>query len=385
MNKHYDIIILGLGSMGSATSYYTARKGKSVLALDQFHPPHRLGSHSGGSRIIRKAYFEHPDYVPLLNLAYTNWQELENIYNQKFFHKTGLIYFGKENELLINGVQRSANKYQIHLTEFSEEDLKQSYPQFNIPSEFTRLLEPDAGFIETDTTIEAYHTLAKNEGANLFTDTKVNDWDYQNNKITVYTEKGNFTAEKLILCAGAWTSALLRESGHVIKLNSTRQSFFWFEPDDTSNFIPHKFPCWNIQDPNYEGLFYGFPYKTEGNPNAPYGLKLAHHVAGKSANPDNLLEEPKQFEKETITKILDKYIPNTSKNLIAAGSCIYTNSSDEDFIIDYLDNTDKNVILACGFSGHGFKFVPAIGDLLSEMAISKVKAKELEFLSLSRF
>ncbi len=382
---HFDIIIIGLGSMGSSAAYYASLSGKKVLALDQFNPPHFKGSHSGGSRIIRKAYFEHPDYVPLLELSYKNWFELEQTTQQTHFHKTGLIYFGKEQDMLLSGVQNSAQAYDITIEEFSKDAVKKSYPQFKPTDNFSTLLEPEAGFIDTDSTIRSYQTLAMQNGAELLTDTKVQSWELSNAHVHMHTDMGIFTADKLIMSAGAWTAPLLKNKINNLKLKTTRQSFFYFEPTDNTRYIESVFPCWNIQDPNYEGLFYGFPYKPKTNAYGEYGLKMAHHHPAEAVRPDTLLDPPSPQELEDVRNILDTYIPGATAQLISSGTCIYTNSEDEDFIIDFLEGTDNRVILATGFSGHGFKFVPAIGQLLAQMATENIKAKELDFLSADRF
>jgi len=385
MEKVYDIIIIGLGSMGSAACYYASKSGLRILGLDQYNPPHFKGSHSGGSRIIRKAYFEHPDYVPLLELAYQNWSELEQASKQKQFHKPGLIYFGLEDNILIDGVQKSANKYNLPVTKLSHNQFNSSHPQFSIPEDYTCLLEENAGYINTARTIQAYHSLALKNGVQMYTDTKVSSWNHTTDKVQVHTDMGSFSAGKLIICAGAWTSLLIKKENAPINLRTTRQSYFYFEPRDKEQLKEPHFPCWNIQDLDYPGLFYGFPYQEKTSEYSDYGLKIAHHYPIATIDPEQLLDKPTEKEEKDVTEIFNKYIPGAAGKLLSSGSCIYTNSEDENFIVDYLDNTEKRVVLACGFSGHGFKFVPAMGELLSRMAIDGIKAPELDFLSTGRF
>lgn len=385
MVDHYDIIVVGLGSMGSAAAYYTSKSGKNVLALDQFDPPHSQGSHTGGSRIIRKAYFEHADYVPLLNRAYQNWEHLENEIGETHFHKTGLLYFGDNKDQLIEGVNTSADKYGINIKTLSETELHRHFPQFKPASDFSNIFEENAGYINTDQTIRSYQKLALTSGCTLLSNTKVLDWNYNMSKVRIHTDMGSFTSDKIILCAGAWTQSLMEPYVPSLQLKTTRQSFFYFEPKEAELFHSNNFPCWNIQDPLYTGLFYGFPYKPKNGLYSEYGLKLAHHTAATEIDPNQMLSAPSQQEIDLAKQILAQYIPEAAGDLISAGSCMYTNSIDEDFIIDFLDESNQRVILASGFSGHGFKFVPAIGQLLAQMAIEGHKEKELNFLSLDRF
>jgi len=384
MRTHYDLIIIGLGSMGSAAAYYASRSGLDVLALDQFSPPHKKGSHSGDSRIIRMAYFEHPDYVPLLQRAYSNWQQLEDITGEIHFHKTGLVYFGDNSNKLISGVRRSAKKYQIALEEFSDEEVANRFTQFKTPDHHSCIYEPNAGYVISSQTIQSYQSLAKTHGSTLRADSKVLSWTRSKDQIIVNTVSERFTTDKLILTAGAWTRSLLKESLSKIKLSTTRQSYFYFEPKLPTRFHASQFSCWNIQAEEYPGLYYGFPYKAKNSNSKEYGLKLAHHIPATEIDPNESLKEPSAEEINQAFSFLEKYIPDAAGKLISANSCIYTNSVDEDFIVDYLPDSDKRVILACGFSGHGFKFVPAMGELLSQMAQGQ-KAVELNFLGLNRF
>ena len=151
--KTFDIIVLGVGSMGSATCFQLAKRGYSVLGLEQFSISHENGSHTGQSRLIRKAYFEHPDYVPLLERAYQNWADLEALTGDKVYYRTGLLYFAKPENELMRGVHESADRYNLALETLDTEGVLAKYPQFNLPTDFEKLLEPDAGFITPERAI----------------------------------------------------------------------------------------------------------------------------------------------------------------------------------------------------------------------------------------
>jgi sarcosine oxidase len=188
--NNFDVIVLGVGSMGSSTCYHLAAQGVKVLGLEQFDIPHELGSHGGQSRLIRKAYFEHPDYVPLLERAYQNWRKIETLTGTSIYTKTGLLYFGKPAQQLIKGVKESAEKYGIEVNTLTEAAVKKDYPQFSIPDDHEKLLEPDAGFVSPEKAILAYTRQAIQLGAVIKTKEKTVNWEKYKDGITVTTENG---------------------------------------------------------------------------------------------------------------------------------------------------------------------------------------------------
>jgi sarcosine oxidase len=202
--KNFDVIVLGVGSMGSSTCYYLAKQGVKVLGLEQLDIPNEMSSHGGQSRIIRKAYFEHSDYVPLLEKAYENWAHLEEISGTQVYFKTGLLYFGKPDHLLMKGVHESADKYHIKLDTLRDKDMQTEYPQLNIPNDFEKLFEPEAGFITPERAILLYTQKALQHGALIKTNVKVIAWKKTADGITVTTSAGAYFAKKIIITAGPW-------------------------------------------------------------------------------------------------------------------------------------------------------------------------------------
>ena len=382
MKKIYDVIVIGIGSMGSAACYYAASKGATVLGLDQFSVPNQRSSHAGYSRIIRMAYFEHPNYVPLLQHAYRNWATIEKESNQDLFHKTGLIYFGKEDSQLIQGVRNSASKYNLNIHELTVQESNKSYPQFNIPSSYERILEPNAGFLNPSKCIQTYKELAIKVGCEIQEQTSVKSYTIKGDLIEVKTDKENFQARHLILTNGSWTSQLNQNLKPLLKVS--RQSYFWFEPKDPNAFLSNVFPCFNIED-EQAGLLYGFPYQKKSETQAAYGWKVSQHVHGLSSDPNALDREIKQAEIDEIIALLEAYIPNGFGKFLDGGVCMYTNSPDEDFILGHLPDSNQKISIACGFSGHGFKFASAIGEILAELSLEKKTSAPIDFLSPDRF
>lgn len=377
----YDVIVAGAGSMGSATCFFLARQGYSVLGLEQFDSvPHVHGSHAGQSRIIRKAYYEHPDYVPLLERAYVNWRQLEELTGARVYYPTGLLYCGPREHDVINGVKNASMKYGIDVGQVTE---KKDYPWFKTDEKDEMLLEPDAGFLLPEKAIALYIREATVNGATIRTGEKLVHWEKKNGLIHVRTVKGNYTAKKLIITAGAWANETIRELPVPMKV--TRQLILWVEPDDISIFQPGNFPCWMLAGNEFKGVWYGFPYLSGDQFPGPAGLKFALHHAEEETDPDKVNRE---ISPEEIRLAVDKakeYFSFADSRLVAAKTCLYSNSPDEHFIIDHLPGYDGDVTIACGFSGHGFKFVSVVGELLAGLAMNGKTDLPVGFLGLGRF
>ncbi|MES2646496.1 MAG: N-methyl-L-tryptophan oxidase [Bacteroidota bacterium] len=381
--KKFDVIVLGVGSMGAATCYYLAKEGLSVLGLEQFDIPNELSSHTGQSRLIRKAYFEHPAYVPLLQKAYENWAHLENISNEKVYHETGLLYFGKAGSKLINGIHESASKYQIQLDTIDEPDLHQRYPSFHMPAGYVSFLEPRAGFITPEKAIRLYTGKAKALGASIKQNTIVLAWEKTEDGIMVQTKEQDFYAAKLVITAGPWAGKLAPALSPLLTV--TRQKIWWVNTTDNNSFSLGKFPCWIIADDNWPGIFYGFPILPSALFEGPQGFKLAWHYPGEVINPDNKYDHIPGLDEEMNIRFMDQFFPGVYTNTLATKTCLYTNTPDEHFIIDFLPGYKKEIVIAAGFSGHGFKFASAIGEILSDLVVHGSTEISIEFLNISRF
>lgn len=380
MNQ-YDVIVAGTGSMGSAACYFLAARGYKVLGLEQFDTvPHENGSHAGQSRIIRKAYFEHPDYVPLLQRAYANWQQLEELTGEQVYFRSGILYCGPRQHPVIMGVKDTAARFNIELL---PADNNAALSSFRITSDDEILLEPDAGFLLPEKCIRLYCNAAVKKGAVIQKGEKMLQWQKENGGIKVITSKQTYHTSKLIITAGAWAGQLLRELKVLLKV--TRQVIVWVQPENPSLFTPDKFPCWLISGDNFHGAWYGFPYLSGEKFPGPAGLKFALHCPGDETAPDLVNRE---VTKEELKKIIDEarhYFIPAGFNIVAVKTCLYTNTPDEDFIIDHLPGYEGNVTIACGFSGHGFKFASVIGEALADLSTAGTTALPIGFLGLKRF
>jgi sarcosine oxidase len=353
-----------------------------VLGLEQFEITHERGSHAGQSRIIRKAYFEHPDYVPLLERSYSNWKNLEKATGGPIYHRTGIVYFGRPEHETMKGVRKSASLYNIPVVPLAKEESRRRFPAFQMPSDFEVLYEHDAGFVTPERAILLYTEQAKKNGATIHTNEKVIEWKEQGKYIQVVSEKNVYTADKLVITAGSWTSKIIPALKPELKV--TRQTLAWVNPKNPDAFELGNFPCWFIEDPD-RGMFYGFPVLPFEKFGGPVGLKLACHRPGEIVDPDKVGERFSIKEAEHIRYVLSTYIPEAGEEIITLKRCLYTYSKDEHFIIDILPGYNKRVTVACGFSGHGFKFVSVVGEILADMAMKGKTDLPVAFLSLKRF
>lgn len=375
--KKWDAIVIGVGSMGSATCYQLAKQGMRVLGIEQYDITHEWGSHAGQSRLIRKAYFEHPDYVPLLQRAYDGWKEIEQKAQIQLYWPTGIAYFAPEQHSIIQGIRSSARQHGIRLTDESPD----KWPQFSIPRHFSCVFEPESGFLTPEIAIRSFVQAAQEYGADIHTHERMSAWQETTNGVEVITDKGIYLAEKLIFTAGAYTSYILELP---VPLRVTRQLLAWAHPQDPAGFGLGEIPCWMIAEEGIEGLYYGFP-ALPASFDGPRGLKIAYHRPGeRMTNPADTVFDSTD-EQLLLKHVLDRYVAPARATIYELKQCRYTYSPDEHFIVDQVQTHGNRVIVAAGFSGHGFKFVPVIGEALADLAIHGSTLWPIGFLGLHRF
>lgn len=379
----YDVIVIGVGSMGSATCYHLAKRGYKVLGLEQFDISHEFGSHTGQSRIIRKAYFEHPDYVPLMEKAYENWKSLEKETGQQLYYQTGLLYAGDPNNEIIKGVKLTSSLYNIELEQLKTDEAAKRFPQFTFPKNFEILFEPDSGFLPPERSIRLYAEEAGKNGAMIHSNEKIIEWRKDGNSIIVRTDKNTYQSNKLIITAGAWAGKMI--PGLSDKIKVTRQFIAWIKTRNDKQFALNNFPCWMIGDDNKHGCYYGFPVLDTKKFGEPAGLKLAHHFPSHITDPDNVNRHATDEDIENLKYCLDKYLAGSFDSVLHTKICLYANSPDDNFILDRLPGFEENVSVACGFSGHGFKFASVIGEILADLAIDGKTDLPVGFLNANRF
>ncbi|WP_455359492.1 N-methyl-L-tryptophan oxidase [Streptomyces sp. SYSU K21746] len=362
MPPSYDVIVVGLGGMGSAAAYHLAARGQRVLGLERFGPAHNLGSSHGGSRIYRQAYFEDPAYVPLLLRAHELWDKLGVDSGREVFTETGALMIGREHSLAFSGTLRSAQQWGLDHEVLDAAGIRRRFPTFNPAAEDVAFYERKAGLARPETTVSAHLDLAGALGAELHFEEPVVAWEAEDSgRVWVATERGSYTADRLVIAPGAWAPKLL--SGLGVPVRIERQVMYWFQPEGgTGPFTSDRHPVYIWEDPDGTQI-YGFPALDgpEG------GAKVAFFRKGVPSDPDAL---DRRIHPEEITAMqgyLRPRIPTLPGRYLKAAACMYSNTPDEHFVLSQHPEHPQ-VTVACGFSGHGFKFVPVIGEILADLA-----------------
>ncbi len=354
-----DVIVLGLGGMGSAAASALARRGATVLGFEQFPFAHHRGSSHGHTRIIRTAYYEHPAYVPLVKRAFALWRELERRTGRHLLTSCPCLNIGTVESEVVRGVRRAAVEHALEVESLTASEIVARYPQFRLPGDSVGVLEHAAGFLLVEVCVRAHLDDAASHGAELHAETPVMSWRSVGNAVEVTTATGTHTAAKLVVTAGPWATRLLADIG--VPLTVMRQVQLWFAPDPPSPlFARDRFPTFLLDTPG--GAFYGLP-ATDGR-----GLKCARHYgAPELPSPDAVSWDVTTADVEPVTAFLRDHLPAAGANT-AAEVCQYTLTPDRHFVIDR-HPTSQNVAVACGFSGHGFKFAPTVGEILADLTL----------------
>ena len=367
--QKFDAIVIGLGAIGSAALFHLASRGLNVLGLEKFRCVHELGSHHGETRLIRKAYFEHPDYVPLLERAYQLWQDLGVLSDTKLFEKSGVAIFGPEESAVLQGVRYSANLHSLEIENVAGDDLAQRFPEFSLPRGYEAVFEPDAGFLHVEAGVRAHLSAAQQFGAQIQDQTSVLAWSQHEEGVEVVTRESTFRCDHLVLCAGAWSEDLSELEALPIAVH--RQVLAWFQGD--SHFaLEHGTPCFAFDLP--EGFHYGFP-DIGGS-----GVKFASHEKGIAlTSADERDKEGVVGEIEKLGEVLTRHVPGATPEVLRSTDCLYSMTPDQHFVVDRHPDY-RNVFLAAGFSGHGYKFSPVIGEQLADFVTAGEPSLPMNFL-----
>ncbi len=371
----YDAIVLGTGGIGSAALYELARRGVRAVGVDRFHPPHDRGSTHGHTRVIRQAYFEHSNYVPLLFESYRLWHELEQQTGRRLYHQIGLVEVGPPDGIVVPGVLRAAAEHHLPVERLSAAEVTDCWPGLRVTEKLHAVFEPHAGYLLVEDCVQAHLNAAQAAGAELLTDTQVFDWQANNQEVRVRTNRGELVAKRLIITAGAWASQLLAELN--VNLAVRRKSLFWFQSDGPDYDVAGGLPVFLFELP--AGVFYGFPKLDER------GVKVAEHTGGHVVDdPLNVDREIDPDEQQRVTNFLAAHLPRVSHRVANHAVCLYTMSPDEHFIVDRHPD-HAGVVFAAGLSGHGFKFAPVLGAALADIALNGQTTLPIDFLAASRF
>jgi sarcosine oxidase len=371
MGERYDVVVVGIGGMGSAALYHLARRRKRVLGLERFDVLHEQGSSHGLTRIIRLAYFEHSDYVPLLRRAYELWRELEREAGEQLLHVTGIVEGGGP---IFDGVLRSCADHELPHEVLDGAEVTRRFPAYRLPRDYRAVLQPDGGFVLPERCIVAHVEGALARGATLRARERVLEWGESEAGVRVRTERGVVEAERLVLTAGAWSQEVARLPPRSV--GAVRQALAWFQPAQPEIFTPGRMPVFNlVLDGEH---FYGFP--SFGIP----GFKLGRYDHfGQGGDPDTISREPTPADEAPLREFASHYFPDGAGPTLALKTCLFEPTPDEHFLIDHHPEAPAAVIGA-GFSGHGFKFCSVVGEILSDLALDGETAHDIGLFRLGR-
>jgi sarcosine oxidase len=345
--------------MGSATLFHLARRGLRVLGLEQYNQGHTFGSSHGDSRIIRETYFEHPLYVPLVQRAHELWRELEKSTGKSLMKITGGLMIGPPGGMVVSGTLRSAREHNLPHEVLTPAQVHERFPAFKLESNLVAVLDPRAGYLDPEACNAAHLAAARDAGADVRFNEPVLEWSAAGDTLTIRTRTETYSGDRLVLTAGGWTKALASDAS--LPLTVERQSVFWFEPEGSTGFYEtNRFPIYAYEyKPGH--ICYGFP-------RLPRGVKASIMHSGKTySSPENTERAVNGDEVEPLRAALRPVLPELAEAPIReTGVCLFTNTPDHDFIIDFHPRYPR-VLISSPCSGHGFKFASAIGELQADL------------------
>ena len=370
----YDVIVVGTGGVGSAALFELARRGARVVGIDRFPPAHDRGSSHGQTRAIRKAYYEHPNYVPLVHRAYHLWAELERRRSQQLYHEVGLLQVGPPDGMVISGVLDSARLHGLEIERLSSRDVRDRFAGFVVPEDAAAVFERCAGYLLVEDCVIAHLQEASKLGADLCNGQVVRSWRADRRGVSVQTDADTFTAGHLVITGGAWAGSLLADLGILLKV--LRKHLHWFAGGEEGYRAERGCPVFFFE--TAEGFYYGFPQLDHR------GVKVGEHSGGSVVtDPLNLARDIEPGDLRRVASFVGTYMPGLSRRATDHAVCMYTMSPDEHFLVDRHPEHDR-VLFAAGLSGHGFKFVGVLAEALADLALQGKTSLPIEFLSCTR-
>jgi len=375
VSDSFDVIVAGVGGMGSAAAYQLAARGLRVLALEQHDLGHGFGSSHGLTRIIRLAYFEDPSYVPLLRRAFALWRELEQGIDEPLLHVTGGLDVGFVGSLVFEGSLRSCREHDLPHEVLDATALAARFPGWHPAPNAMAVFQPDAGFLTPERCIHAYADRARAHGAEIRTHEKVLGYTASNGNVRVRTDRGEYEAAQLVVTAGPWMADLAPALQPL--LTPERQVLGWFGIADHARFAPTAFPVFVLEAA--EGIYYGFP--EYGVP----GFKIGrYHHREERVHPDTMDRTVHPKDEAVLRDAVARYFPEANGALQSSAACLFTNTPDEHFIIDRAPDTPE-VLLVSPCSGHGFKFCSVIGEICADLVQHGTTSHDIALFGLARF
>lgn len=363
----YDVVVAGLGGFGSSAAYHLARRGLRVLGLDPRPRAHADGSSHGESRIVRRVYFEGAAYVPLLRRTYELWDELRGADGAPLLRRTGGLFMGAAGSRVLEGSVTTAQRWDLDHEVLDAAEVARKFPAMRPPAGTLSLYEPDAGVVSPEEAVTAHLMAAAGSGAELRHDEALTGWEATEAGVRVTTTRGSHDTGALVLAPGRWAPDLIH--GLAVPLVVEERVQHWFAPDVPGAFAPGRFPVW-LWELGGGTSMYGVPaLGPDGS------VKAAVHF---SARP------PASWTSAEVAAALAPLLPGLGDRHVRSARCWYTLTPDENFVIGPHPSSGR-VLVACGFSGHGFKFTPVIGEVLADLVAAGSTSYDLSHFDPLRF
>jgi len=371
----YDVVIAGIGGMGSAALAHCAARGVRVLGVEQFARAHALGASSGRTRVIRRAYFENAAYVPLLNRSYELWRELEDTSRERILYTDGLLTAGYRGSAIVEGAEEAVRLHALDAQTWDARDIRVNYPALHVGDNDYGVFEPEGGFVVPEAAIAAHCSRAEHDGAELRFETRVKSWSPDGDSLRVELSDGSsLRTSRLVLTLGPWFKETMESLGVPIRVQ--RNVAAWFRPKHPLG--PVDLPTFLIDRREHAAPFYGFPDIGDGAKAAFHGMGVLTDAASLNREIDMTADVA------PIASAFEAWAPGSAHEFIEAKACMYSLTPDEHFVID-LHPQDPRIVLCGGFSGHGFKFASVVGELAADLALNGGTNQDIKFLSLERF
>lgn len=385
---HYDIAVIGLGAMGSAALYQLSKLGLNVIGIDQYNPPHSLGSSHGETRVTRQAIGEGTFYTPIVLRANEIWRELEHKTGEQLYTACGTLITTKADHPFYKTTVEAAKQFNIRHELMSGSEASHRFPALTLPDDAAVYFEPAGGYLRPEKCIEVQLKFAKDNRATIRANTQIKQVEQKADSVTIMTNDDEvITARKVIITAGPWVQDFVPED--IQKLFTLYlQTLYWFdiEPSGYELLRPESFPAFlcalpSLETPGTNTDLYGFP--AVSGPRG--GIKFARHEKVISTRPEDRDKYKIESDKaELFYRELSTYVKGIKPHTIQTMNCLYTVTPDENFIIDWLPDND-NILLASSCSGHGFKHSAAVGEMLAQLVTEGKTDLDISAFSLGRF
>ena len=358
--ERYDVIVIGVGGVGSSAAYHLAERGLDTLGLERFDVPHAQGSSHGSTRIVRLTQPEDPSYVPLARATFEHWRALERETGRDLLTTTGSVHAAAPDSSFVDDARESLDEHDVAYDDLAGSEVNERFPGYSLPDEYEALFQPDGGYVDCEQAVVAHVKAAHAAGATIRARERVRDWVETNGgRVRIETDKGTYEADDLVVAAGAWTGRLLPSLEE--HLTPARRVMAWLQPRRPERFSSRRFPVFSLRGEHGSG--YGFP--VHDVPGFKFGVEPP---PSDGIDPEEMAREPTAADETLHREFAETYFPDGAGPTTGLTTCLITDSADGHFLLG-THPEHGTVHVAAGFSGHGFKFSAVLGAVLADFVV----------------